>query len=430
MYPEYTNKFLTIWIASSIISLISISNVQTRITASLSFKNETVSADDPDQFRTIDQLIESRGFKVEHHSVETNDGYILLIHRILNPLKNDSTNIKPIILQHGLFGASSDFLINSPFLHSNNSKYGDNIAFALMQTGRYDVWLPNSRGNRYSLQHRNRSASDREFWNFSWDQMATEDLPAIIEYIRSRTKHQTVAYVGYSQGTTIMFTLLSLHPEYSSIIDPFVALAPVTFVNDLKTPISHLSISEPILRLIGGEFLPSPKTIDAMADALCSKTSFQSLCANLMFLFGGFDPEHLNTTRIGVYLHFTPSTTSTWDLAHWAQLTNRKVFQRFDYGSANKNRQKYGVPSPPMIPLEKIPTNAKIALFQGLNDELSTPNNLEILRGIFRKSGLKPILDYIIPNSEWTHLDFIVGRDSGKLFIDKMVEILDLYNSD
>ncbi len=52
---------------------------------------------------------------------------------------------RPILVQHGLFGASTDFLINSPHLHSPNSTYGDNFGFALLQTGRYDVWLANSR---------------------------------------------------------------------------------------------------------------------------------------------------------------------------------------------------------------------------------------------------------------------------------------------
>ena len=60
------------------------------------------------------------------------------------------------------------------------------------------------------------SPADVEFWAFSWDEMASHDLPASINYILKATGASSLGYVGHSQGTTIGFAALSSQPELSS----------------------------------------------------------------------------------------------------------------------------------------------------------------------------------------------------------------------
>jgi len=154
--------------------------------------------DDPDLNRTTIDLINSRGFKSESHSVQTEDGYILTVHRIINPY---CTNTKPVILQHGILASSADFLINSAgedlepslYFESNsleieypNTSVGNNLGFVLSKRC-YDVWMPNSRGNIYSLHHVNLTFHDKKFWEFSFDEMIMYDLPAVIHYILNAT---------------------------------------------------------------------------------------------------------------------------------------------------------------------------------------------------------------------------------------------------
>lgn len=52
---------------------------------------------------------------------------------------------------------------------------------------RYDVWLLNWRGNRYSNRHRKLSPDDPEYWNFTLDDFVEYDLPAFINFILHKT---------------------------------------------------------------------------------------------------------------------------------------------------------------------------------------------------------------------------------------------------
>lgn len=44
-----------------------------------------------------------------------------------------------------------------------------------------------------------------EYWNFSFDQMAT-DLTFVIDKVLEVTDSSTLAFVGYSQGKTLLFS--------------------------------------------------------------------------------------------------------------------------------------------------------------------------------------------------------------------------------
>ena len=52
------------------------------------------------------------------------------------------------------------------------------IPFTFANRG-YDVWLTNSRGNFFNRKHKilDPDKDAKEFWNFSWQDTALEDLP-------------------------------------------------------------------------------------------------------------------------------------------------------------------------------------------------------------------------------------------------------------
>lgn len=119
------------------------------------FYSDVFGPTDPDSSMSVSQLVESRGFALEQYTIATDDEYLLTVHRIVpRHYRPDEYNKarRPVLVSHGLFGSSTDFLINSPHLrpmanssNSSSSIYGNNFGFALLQTGRFDVWLTNSR---------------------------------------------------------------------------------------------------------------------------------------------------------------------------------------------------------------------------------------------------------------------------------------------
>ena len=70
---------------------------------------------------------------------------------------------------------------------------------------RYDVWLGNVRGNRFSNTHISLRDSDDHFWEYSFEDHALYDLPATINFVLRHSSAKNVTYIAHSQGTLQMF---------------------------------------------------------------------------------------------------------------------------------------------------------------------------------------------------------------------------------
>ena len=94
-------------------------------------------------------LIQSRGLQVESHVSTTGDGYRLTLHRIPAPGK------PVVLLQHGLLDTSATWVLNGR---------SESLGYVLADGG-YDVWIANSRGNRYSASHTRLATTSSQFWS-------------------------------------------------------------------------------------------------------------------------------------------------------------------------------------------------------------------------------------------------------------------------
>lgn len=113
------------------------------ITPSMATFGWLMKQSDPDEFRDIYQVIESRGYKYEIHEVLTADDYILTLQRIINPLydqkgyQNETRKKPPVIMVHGFCLSAIDYLINSPggSIDEPTDQVGNNLGFELSKRG-------------------------------------------------------------------------------------------------------------------------------------------------------------------------------------------------------------------------------------------------------------------------------------------------------
>lgn len=164
-------------------------------------------------------LISYSGYNGEAHQVETEDGYLLKIHRVFSKDAEADHSKKPVFLMHGILATSADYLVTGPEIA---------LAYLLADNG-YDVWMGNARGSKHSMRHRTFSPDSGEFWNFSWHEIGHYDLPAMIDYMLNCTQSSKAFYVGHSQGTTSFLVFLSTRPEYCEKIVHAHLMAPSAF---------------------------------------------------------------------------------------------------------------------------------------------------------------------------------------------------------
>mmetsp|Transcript_4994 Transcript_4994/g.3622 ORF Transcript_4994/g.3622 Transcript_4994/m.3622 type:complete len:118 (+) Transcript_4994:204-557(+) len=97
-----------------------------------------------------------------------------------------------VFFQHGILDSADCWVMNWPDVAP---------AFVAARNG-FDVWLGNSRGNKYSHSHQTLDVKGDDYWQFDWEDMGMLDIPAEIEYVIRTNGYPKVAYVGHSQGTT------------------------------------------------------------------------------------------------------------------------------------------------------------------------------------------------------------------------------------
>jgi len=82
--------------------------------------------------------------------------------------------------------------------------------------------------------------SQNTFENFSFHEMGVYDLPAKIDYILRLTGKQQLSYIGFSMGCSSFFALTSMKPEYNQKIRQMQGLAPVVFLQAIRSPIMKI----------------------------------------------------------------------------------------------------------------------------------------------------------------------------------------------
>lgn len=367
--------------------------------------------DSEDGRLSVPELVSKYGYHVEEHSLSTDDGYRLTIHRVQAA---SYTNGTVVLLMHGLLCSSADWLMIGP---------GNALAYLLANKG-YDVWLGNARGNRYSRDHASINPDDdNSFWKFSWHEIGRYDIPATIDYILEQTGHRRLQYVGHSQGTTGFFVMASTRPEYNDKIIQMNALAPVAFMGHMKSPLlrfmtKFLKTLDILLAVFGvGEFMPNKPILHEIAQLICppNSTVHINMCAHLLFLLAGYNPSQLDPVMLPILFGHTPAGSATRQLVHYAQEVLSNRFEMYDYGKL-KNVLIYGSATPPEYDLSRV--TAPVVMYYGLNDFLATPEDVNRLArklpNLKRSVAVNDVL--------FNHLDFLIASDVRHLLYEPVME--------
>lgn len=135
------------------------------------------------------------------HTVPTEDGWHLALHRMPVP-EGAPARTRPVILCHGL--ASNR--------HSLDLAAGASLARHLAGAG-FDVWMLDLRGHGDSREPPDDRPHARAKARRNFDDYVRRDLPAAIEYVRTRTGAEGVAWVGHSMGGMVAYAYLGTFDE-------------------------------------------------------------------------------------------------------------------------------------------------------------------------------------------------------------------------
>ncbi|KAJ1725511.1 cholesterol esterase [Coemansia erecta] len=417
----------------------------------ISFAKKEAEREFLDDFGSFAEIMSFWRYPFEDHLVETRDGFILGTHRITGP-RQLSTNgahtkqadelgsnsiyssNKPVVLfWHGFMLSSECFVCHPDWVNI--------LPFRLAEAG-YDVWLGNSRGNKYSYKHIKYAPDDRRFWNFSIDEIANIDVPTTIDYILNETGASSLTYIGFSQGTAQMFMALSRNKQLNQKVSHFIALAPASTPRGFHNSIvDYFTKATPhMLYLLFGRrramslvyFWINVLPRDLYVAAL-------DLCVRLLF---GWEMANLSQeTKCIVYWHLY-SYTSVKAIVHWMQIIRCGQLQMYDedppvypllwsksppdnvssvapekYGRGKRHRNR---PTGAVThwnntyPLRNIST--QISLFHGGSDSLSSVDML------LEELDIKA--DDSLCFRHYEHMDFLWADSVGTLVYPKVLDIM------
>ncbi|XP_069681184.1 lipase 3-like [Periplaneta americana] len=341
------------------------------------------------------------------------------MHRIPHARNQTVGDRQPVLLMHGVLASSAQFVEMGP---------DNGLAFILADEG-YDVWLGNARGNSYSQKHDTYSPDDLKFWDFSWHEIGLYDLRAMIDFILETTSRENMFYVGYSQGTTAAFVLMSAVPSYNHKIKIMIFMGPVAFLSHTNSqflralePINN-KFQLPLVVLGGFEFAPREVYFKKFGQNVClEEAKYKQLCDNIVFLICGHDSRNFNETILPVILSNIPDRASTKMYHHWAQLVASKSFRDYDYGP-QYNMEQYMNSTPPNYNLREV--KARVALMYSTNDVMASVMDVDDLQ----EKLPNVVENYEVPSPDFNHVDFIWSTEAKSLVYSKLLEFLKKYRN-
>ncbi|XP_047306181.1 triacylglycerol lipase 2-like [Impatiens glandulifera] len=354
------------------------------------------------------------GYPCQNHPVTTKDGFILGLQRIPTGISGNPSNKPPVLLQHGLMMDAGIWLLNQP---------DESLPFILADAG-YDVWLANSRGTRSSRGHTSLNPKDKKFWDWTWDEQVTYDLPTTVQYVYNQTG-QNLHYVGHSVGTLIALAALSKGENWLNMIRSTVLLSPIAYLSQMPSPLGRTAannfVPERLYQLGFYKFYPKGGLVGKLLGKMCDKMGAN--CSNLMTSFTGKNCC-LNSSRSGYFLEHEPQATSTKTMIHVCQMIRNGKIEMFRYKSDKVNLKHYGQINPPVYNMSRIRNDIPLYISYGGKDALSDVNGVKTLLASLKNHHPNKLVTQYLNN--YAHADFVFGVNANKFVYYPLMAFIEL----
>jgi len=379
---------------------------------------------DDEHLRT---LAYDAGITINTINITTCDGYILGLHRCskIDNKKQTTSKAPVVLLLHGLLQSSDSFITGGKL----------SLASTLVNNG-YDVWIGNTRGNKYSNKHVVYNEHDRRYWNFCLDDYAKYDVPAMILYIRNYTSIDKMSLIGFSQGSAEVFGSLSIHPTLNNYVNLFIALAPpikpIGMSDNILSKLIHIYPNITNVILGYKSCFPYMPTIQKMLGLQL----YTTICTYAMNYLFGWNCLCISPERRLLLFKSIFSSSSVKGIKHWFQMVKAQQLQIYHNNNENEIYERNNIDNtiyntdnmkrmkklydtniePPYLFYDLTNIECKVAVLAGAEDKLIDPYIVE-------KKVKNCLITYVVPNYE--HLDLLWADDACKQVFPKILKLLD-----
>lgn len=369
------------------------------------------------------------GYPHETHTVKTADGFILTLFRIQKRGSGQEglrKGLRPVLLAHGLDELAHIWIINE----------SDTALGLVLADKGYDVWLLNSRGSAYSREHEHLSVMDNKYWDFSFQEMAQHDVPAVLDYIyRLNGQKQKILAVGHSQGSTQLLASITdnVTQEFvQSRLVGMIGVAPAAHFSDLPDKTKNIQTAVSIYTKVH-DWVGTNYPLLSTHLKTFAKRQLKSLCHILPFFcesilsLSGMDMESSRRDLVPKLLQILPGGASFRCYLHFGQLgklnSETPKLRRFDFGP-EENLRRYGSEEPPEYDysLIKIP----IRLHTGEKDILVTASGIRKFTAHLSSLEKDVSTTYY---QDWDHFSVFMAKDSRQFIGNVLKDIQEMFEA-
>ncbi|XP_021668172.1 triacylglycerol lipase 1-like [Hevea brasiliensis] len=337
------------------------------------------------------EVIQPVGYPCTERTIQTKDGYLLALDRVSS--RNGNPGMQrgpPVLLVHGIFMAGEAWLLNSP----------ETSLLSILADQGFDVWIGNVRGTFWSYGHVSLSEKDKEFWDWTWQELALYDLSEMIHHIYSTTNSK-ILIVGHSQGSMMSLAALT-QPNIVEMVEAAAFLCPISYLKHFSAPLAtklvSIHLDEIVLAMGIHQLNIRSETFTKLLNSICDG---HVDCKNLLSSVIGKNCC-LNSSSIVKLYTYEPHPTSAKNMAHLCQMIRQGTFSKYDYGRS-ENLKLYGQEKPPEFDLSLIPKSFPLWMGYGGYDAVANVTDVE---NTIKKFQTKPELLYI---ENYGHIDFLMS---------------------